>query len=222
MLKVDWQAFGQSFFEHYARSGYGRLPKRDIDVLVMHLLMQHGALDGSSDWDLARELRTTPTKVRNLRADARYLYWSQSERDQHVRRCFFAAIANEAYVLKNEQIILSVPDAFGRQALMAILREGHHVVDTSFNGELLRLGPRGFAMLFDALLTEEQRAVLAADPATQALLGTGGLRDHLQAAVVEIGEDGAKALRTTLIRQLAAAAYDASVGELIGILTAVP
>ena len=37
---LDWAAFGEEFFEHYRQGGFGRLPKREIDILVFHLL-QH-------------------------------------------------------------------------------------------------------------------------------------------------------------------------------------
>jgi hypothetical protein len=36
--KIRWDAFGKAFFEAFTRPGFGRMLKRDIEVLTLHLV----------------------------------------------------------------------------------------------------------------------------------------------------------------------------------------
>lgn len=203
---IDWERFGRDFLNHYVRGGFGRLPKRDIDVLVVYLLLEHGTLDQHSDWELARLLGTTPTRIRNLRSDARFLYWNDAQRDAHVRRTFFQALANEGFTVSGTIVTLQLPDPFVRQALVATLMDAHQVVDTSFNGALLKMGPAGFGVLFEALLDPEQYAVLRADPKVQEALARQPLTALVQKAVVASTADGLRSLNRAALLGLSEAA----------------
>ena len=151
-------------------------------------------------------LGTTPTRIRNLRADARFLYWSDLQREAHVRRTFFAAVANEGFTVKGTVVTLQLPDPFVRQALVAALMDAHQVVDTSFNGSLLKMGPAGFGVLFDALLDAEQHDVLHADPKVQEALKREPLTTLVQKAVVQSTSDGLRSLNRSALLGLSQAA----------------
>jgi hypothetical protein len=67
--------FADDFIGVYLSQGFQSLGKRDVDLLVFLLLERDGALKRSdSNFDIGRELRLTPAKVRTLRREA-YARW---------------------------------------------------------------------------------------------------------------------------------------------------
>ena len=63
--------FGAKILERYLAEGWGSLSKRDLDLLFFILLEQDGGLPHTaSNYDIARTLRLTESKVAALRRDA--------------------------------------------------------------------------------------------------------------------------------------------------------
>lgn len=215
---VDWERFGRTFLQRYAAGGFGRMPKRDVDILVVYLLMEMGTLDTFGDWQLAQWLQISPQRIQNLRTDARYVHWDADKRQQWVRTRFFELIANEAFVVKAGRITLQVPDPFVRAALRAELEAAYQVVDTSFNGRLLEMGSQGFAALLTRLLSEQERKALETDPATRKALGDRTLEDRLQEAVVETREGVGDTLKGEVVSAIAKAVL----GGTAALLAALP
>lgn len=167
---LDWASFGREFFDHYTRGGFGRMPKRDLDVLVMHLLIRHGKLELLPDWTLAEAVRSTPRKVRSLRADAAFLYWSDADRAAHVRRVFFSTLAEDSVSVASGALEVPVDDAYVREALEALLRAGHQRFEATFSGRTLRMDPEGLAYLIAEVLDADQQSWTEAAPEVQRLL----------------------------------------------------
>ncbi|MEH8244212.1 hypothetical protein [Aeromonas veronii] len=46
--------FVDTFLEHYMERGFGSLSKSEIDILVMHLLMQHSDLKNKTNYELRK------------------------------------------------------------------------------------------------------------------------------------------------------------------------
>lgn len=67
--------FGRDFLSHFDRDGWGSLSKRDLELLLFVLLEKDGALPRQcSNYDIARRLRVTESKVSSLRRDS-YARW---------------------------------------------------------------------------------------------------------------------------------------------------
>jgi hypothetical protein len=70
-------AFGTTFLECCVSQGFQSLGKRDVELLVYFLLERDGAIArGASNYEVARRLRITPSRVRSLRRDA-YARWQR-------------------------------------------------------------------------------------------------------------------------------------------------
>ena len=199
----QWARFGHEFFEMYRRPGFARMPKREIDILVFHLLEQHAGLAGRSETALAQELGSTPARIRGLRTDARYLYWDDSHRNREVRRVVFGAIANEEFREAGDRIEVQITDPFSQQVVRDILERNHQLHDTSFNRALLRIDRRGLAVLMVELLSEEQQEILSRDPATKALLGNRSLQSHIAATLEREAGGLVTAVRGVLVKNAA-------------------
>src|SRR5690606_11702660 len=66
LTKKKHEEFSREFLDKYLSRGFGNMPKREIDVLIFHLLIKSEALSTKSIHLKAMELRTTPAKVKSL------------------------------------------------------------------------------------------------------------------------------------------------------------
>lgn len=75
VILKDPGRFAEELLKAYLHQGFQSLSKRDIDLLVYFLLERDGAIDRSAtNFDVARSLRVTPSKVKSIRRDA-YARW---------------------------------------------------------------------------------------------------------------------------------------------------
>ena len=194
LSQEDYASLGEQFFDFYLSRGFGKLSKREIDVLVFHLYEQLGDHVDAHDGVLAQALRTTPTRIRGLRRESRYIHWTDEEREAVVRRVLFRELAMESIAqIDADTIEITIADAMARDLIIAALESSGRHWDTSFNRSLLKLSPLAFLELLAAFLTPEQREVLRNDKHTQSLFKTPGLVDmvkgELSAAAREMAEE---------------------------------
>lgn len=93
--------FGQRVVDRYFAEGWGSLSKRDLELLFFILLEKDGALDRSgSNYDIARLLRVTESKVVSLRKDAyaRWRHFTSETHDDVVSRVFRVALSQAQLV----------------------------------------------------------------------------------------------------------------------------
>jgi len=71
--------FTDVFLKEYIDKGFGTISKKEIDLLVFHLLSELADLDKISNYNLALKLKLTPTKIKNLRFERRLKYSQLTE-----------------------------------------------------------------------------------------------------------------------------------------------
>lgn len=91
----DPGSFAQKILEQYLAEGWGSLSKRDLELLFFILLERDGAIErGASNYEVARALRVTESKVAALRKDA-YARWRPLTHEQPsdvLKRVFLRAL----------------------------------------------------------------------------------------------------------------------------------
>ncbi|MEM6533627.1 MAG: hypothetical protein AAF654_13460 [Myxococcota bacterium] len=199
----DWAAFGEEFFRLYAERGIGRMPKREIDVLIFHLMETRGAFAAMSDTQIARRFKSTPGRIRSMRTDARYLYWDESRRNGEVRQVFFAAIANGQFEHSAEKIGIQVTDPFVHQAVVDLLERARRFHDTSYSRSILRIDRESFVELFEALLPEEHREAIMQDRTLKKLFERKNLKRALTEWLTEGGRGLGEAVKSQAMRKAA-------------------
>ena len=75
----DTKGFVKDFLGEYLSDGLGAKNKREIDILVMNLLMKYGDLAAKSNQELSILLQATESKVKSLRYEARLKYPPDAE-----------------------------------------------------------------------------------------------------------------------------------------------
>ena len=66
----QYERFGRVFLENYLSHGYATLPKREIDILVFHLISESKDIKNKDNYTIANKLRLTETRVKSLRLAA--------------------------------------------------------------------------------------------------------------------------------------------------------
>ena len=94
--------FVDEFLEHYLHHGFGSLGKRDVDILVMHLLCKYAGLEMKPNNELSQLLQLTESKVRSLRYEAKLKYPPQEE--HHVERRFLWALAMSQFDAERQSV----------------------------------------------------------------------------------------------------------------------
>jgi hypothetical protein len=93
----DPASFSEALLREFLVNGWGSLSKRDLDLLLFILLEKDGALDRSaSNYEVARVLRLTESRVALLRKDA-YARWRllNPEEPQSVLKRIFQSSLTE-------------------------------------------------------------------------------------------------------------------------------
>ncbi len=131
------ERFLDEFLEHYLGLSFGSLSKREIDILLMHLLIKYGDLERRSNYELSILFRVTERRVRSLRHEAKLRYVSNV--DTYVRTEFGRLLEQTQLVAEQEKILFVVEDAFLRDGIQARLKAMGNFADYSFNREILRV-----------------------------------------------------------------------------------
>ncbi|MFN3166112.1 MAG: hypothetical protein ACE37H_03505 [Phycisphaeraceae bacterium] len=141
--------FSKEFLDHYLAQGLGAMTKRDIDILVMHLLQKHGNLTNRTNHELSHQLQLTETRVRSLRYEARLKY--PPEESNYIERRVLYALAQSQFDANKGAIRFIVEDAYVRYALQARMKSRGAVHDTSFNREIVSVKPDQLIDLIEEL-----------------------------------------------------------------------
>ncbi len=72
--ETEEHKFGKEFMERYLSHGFGTMPKSEIDILVFHLLRQQSRYKSMNNYNLARSLKITESKVKSLTLNASLRY----------------------------------------------------------------------------------------------------------------------------------------------------
>lgn len=147
IAKADQSEFGRRFLERFLERGLGSLGKRDVDILVLHLLEVHAGLDLKSNHELSIALRLTEARIRALRYEARLKYPADEQR--FVERQLLYVLAKAQFEVEAQRIVFVVEDSFLRNALQAHLKRRGAFADNSFNSELVKVSVDSLAPVLE-------------------------------------------------------------------------
>jgi hypothetical protein len=128
--------FATQFIGEYFQSDFGSLSKRDIEILVFHLLLKDGRYDLPKDmFKACRELKLTETKVRNLYQSAQLKYALYDEDEAKAR--FIELVGEGLIERKGDKLVFIVRDPLLRQYFEEWVAEQGGFTDSSFNKNLV-------------------------------------------------------------------------------------
>ena len=140
----NYQGFTEEFLKKYLLDGMGVMSKREIDILIMNLLLKYGDLSTRSNYDLSIMLRIPETSVKRLRYEAKLRYPPEEE---YIRREFLKVLVNAKIELdrndeneiENMKIVFIMEDNYVRYAIQGRFKERGMFADSSFNSEIIKI-----------------------------------------------------------------------------------
>lgn len=172
------------FLIHYLDPAFGAIPKQEVELLVLKLLVDLGAVDARpSIYDLVSKLKVTRSKARRLIYDRELRLRTPEELDEDVR----AVLRSPVIQKRGENFALEIENPLLSDHLRAKLRTLGHVTDGSFSPSLVTLTLDAMVALLDSQLSDTDKTLTY-----KALVAAGApdttLKGVLKSALKKLGE----------------------------------
>lgn len=131
----DRNSFASEFLEEYLSNGFGVMSKREIDILVLSLLMKHTDLHEKNNHQLSLLFKIPESRIRSLRYEAKLKYQQQDT----IAKDFFDLLASARFDVDDDKIIIVIEDQYLRLSLQGRMKEKGMFADSSFNSELVKI-----------------------------------------------------------------------------------
>jgi len=158
--------FSQNFIAEYLSRGFGVLPKREVDIVILHYLIEDGVFEkdegGELDYyEMSTKLKISETKVRNLIKDVQLRYESFTEETfklrlyQLIYKTRFSFDKNQDYI-----IIFSIANPMLKQTFEHWVAKVNGFTDSSFSSKIVKLSNDVFADVLVRLYGDESEDAL--------------------------------------------------------------
>ena len=148
----DTKSFVTEFLQEYLSNGIGAKTKREIDILVMNLLMNYAGLAGKSNQELSIMLQAPEAKIKSLRYEARIKYPPDAD---YIKREFLYILYRSQFDITKDKIVFLIEDDFIRHAIQGQLKAKGMFADSSFNTEIVRIDKNSLETVIRELYGEE-------------------------------------------------------------------
>ena len=138
-FSVNYREKLENFIDFYTVPAFGSRSKAEIDLKVFELMMALGKF-GNDYYEIARKLRITPARARNLLLNLELRIATESLADdlsgifEYLKDCRLKDFRVEKGIIS-----IYVPSLLRREALKYLLRKANKAWDTSFNAEILKI-----------------------------------------------------------------------------------
>ena len=144
--------FVQEFLDGYLEDGIGAKSKKEIDILVMNLLMKYAGLADKGNQELSISLQSPISRIKSLRYEARLKYPPDPD---YIKREFLYILTKSKVDFEKGKIIFAMEDEFLRQAIQGQLKAKGMFADSSFNTELVKIDETSLESVISELYGKE-------------------------------------------------------------------
>lgn len=144
----------ETFLTRYLTPAFGTLPKAEIDLLVLNLLEDMGAINKDSGvYELVSKLRVTRSKARNLIYQRELRTATSAQLDLQVRKILQRPIIQKA----GDVFVLEVENPLVADHLRAKVQSLGYASDGSFSPNIVKLSLDAITALLESNLTVKER-----------------------------------------------------------------
>ena len=157
--------FSQHFIEEYLSRGFGVLPKREVDIIILHYLIEDGVFEkdesGELDYyEMSSKLKISETKVRNLIKDVQLRYESFTEETFKLRLYQLISKTRFSFDRNQDYIIFSIANPMLKQTFEHWVAKVNGFTDSSFSSKIVKLSNDVFADVLVKLYGDESEGAL--------------------------------------------------------------
>lgn len=155
--------FESDFLSNYLRNGFGVLPKREIDILVLHLMMKYGLIEGKNNYEKCKYLKITPTKLKNLIIEVGLKYEKSNIKDTLL--IIAKDIQNKKIILEYHPVEVKLSFCLENPVLQfeleqAVKQKGRSLEKPNLNEEIIKIDAGIFIeLMFDAFPNKKKPIV---------------------------------------------------------------
>lgn len=155
---LDHDAFSQDFLEVYLNHGFTSLPKREIDLLVLRLLLTHvdywSVESPPPAFELAQVLKAKRGRIRSMLDELSFRSASDQE---SVNQRLHEILDNGEKDFENNRVRIQIEDGYLREYARNIVRSDFGIVDSSFDRSIVNLSADKYLMLVTNVMGESER-----------------------------------------------------------------
>lgn len=143
-------AFAEGFLNRFLAYGFGTLPKREIEILIFHLLYHRSHLFSDlSNYDIANQLKISESRVKSFKAEASLKYQQVEHLValEEIARLFFEFHKTHP-VLEGDMIQFVLEDPVLKREFEHAVKNLGYFVDYSFNKEIVKVRTEVFLEIF--------------------------------------------------------------------------
>lgn len=145
---LDLEAFADSFLDAYLEDGFANMPKKEIDLTVLQLLLQHTeswSLESPPNaFHLAKQLRAKRQKIRSMLDE---ISFRNAGNDEHTKQRLRTLLKKAERVSEGRSVKVQIEDAYLREFAKSLVQEEFGLVDSSFDRSIISLSGEKFALL---------------------------------------------------------------------------
>lgn len=160
-VKVKETEFLNELLKEFVVRGLGSLPGRETTITLVGLLLKHHPdwkNNPPEDYEIARLLRTSPRKIRNIRDEIGY---RDSDRDNAWCKKRLVEILKTADCVSDETLVsFQIDDGLVRDYTQKLVRENYGIIERGFNTSIIRISRGQFAALVLAVMPEDKQQEL--------------------------------------------------------------
>ena len=150
--------FAQQFIDKFLENGFGALPKREIEIYVMNLLLEDGQFvneNGDIDFhEISLTLKLSETKVKNLIYEVELKY----KNNHNFLEELIKLIENQKYEVVDDKIKFSIQSPLLKQYFEYEIRKlPNSISDGSFAKHIVTISIDTFEKLLKNLYTDEDK-----------------------------------------------------------------
>ncbi len=160
-VKVKETEFLNELLKEFVVRGLGSLPGRETTITLVGLLLKHHPdwkNNSPEDYEIARLLRTSPRKIRNIRDEIGY---RDNSRDDAWCKERLVEILKTADCVSDETLVsFQIDDGLVRDYTQKLVRENCGIIEYGLNRSIIRISGEKFAALVLAVMPEDKQQEL--------------------------------------------------------------
>lgn len=144
--------------QEFVGRGLGSLPGRETTIALVDLLLKHHPdwkKDPPRDFEIARLLRTSPRKVRNIRDEISYRDTGRD--DKWCRDRLIETLSKAEQLKEGKTVSFQIDDGLVRDYAQKLVRENYGVFEHGLNASIIKISGEAFATLVVAIMPEDKR-----------------------------------------------------------------
>ncbi len=144
------QNFSEKFLIKFLENGFGTLPKREIEILVFHLLYKESSFfRDKSNYEMANLLKISETRIKSLKSEANLKYQRLGNKDalRQIAESLFVAKTIH-FEVHDEIIQFYLEDPSLMREFNYSVKQLGYSTDTSFNNEIVKVRFSVFLNIF--------------------------------------------------------------------------